>query len=56
MALHHAVATPALATSVLANMKQVIKDGDLRIHPIVTRLVEEGALEKLGASRREGTA
>ena len=41
---------PALATSVLANMKQVIKKGDLRIHPVVTRLVEAGALEKLGAA------
>ena len=41
--------TPALATSVLANMKQVVKDGDLCIHPVVTRLVEAGALEKLGA-------
>ncbi len=40
--------TPALATSVLANMKQVVKDGDLRIHPVMTRLVEEAALETLG--------
>ena len=43
--------TQALVTSVLANMQQVVKDGDLRIHPVVTRLVEDGALEKLGASR-----
>ena len=42
--------TPALATSVLANMKQVVTEGDLRIHPIMTRLVEKGALEKLGAA------
>lgn len=42
--------TQAMATTVLANMKQVVKDGgDLRIHPVVTRLVEKGALEKLGA-------
>ncbi len=44
----------AMATSVLANMKQVVKGGDLRIHPVVTRLVEKGALEKLGASWSEG--
>ena len=39
--------TPALATSVLANMKQVMKGGDLRIHPVVTRLVEANALKGL---------
>ena len=47
MALHHAVATPALATSVLANMKQVVKDGDLRIHPIISRLIDKKILEDL---------
>ena len=46
---------PALATSVLANMKQVVKDGDLRIHPVVTRLVEKGALDRLGVTRSESS-
>ncbi len=40
----------AMATTVLANMKQVVKSGDLRVHPVVTKLVEKGALEKLGAT------
>ncbi len=43
--------TPALATSVLANMKQVVKDGDLRIHPVISKIVDSGIMEKLGAKR-----
>ena len=35
---------------VIANFKQVVKDGDMRIHPLVTRLVEPEALKKMGAS------
>lgn len=42
--------SPRLATSVLANFKQVLKEGDLRIHPLVSRLVEPEALKKMGAS------
>lgn len=38
-----------LATAVIANFKQVIKTGDLRIHPIVTKIVGKEVLEKLGA-------
>lgn len=38
-----------LATSVIANFKQVVKQGDVRIHPLVTRLVDKEALEKMGA-------
>ena len=41
--------TQRLTTSVIANFRQVIKEGDLRIHPIVTRLVDPAALEKMGA-------
>ena len=41
----------AMATTVLANMKQVVKSGDLRVHLMVTKLVEKGALEKLNVSR-----
>lgn len=39
-----------LATAVLANFKQVIKQGDLRIHPLVTRLVDPEVLKKMGAA------
>ncbi|MEJ8563173.1 hypothetical protein QTO30_19470 [Yoonia sp. GPGPB17] len=35
----------------IANFKQVVKDGDLRLHPIVTKLVDAETLEKMGASR-----
>jgi len=39
-----------LATAVIANFKQVTKQGDLRIHPLVTRLVDADALKKMGAA------
>jgi hypothetical protein len=29
----------------------VVKDGDLRLHPIVTKLVDAETLEKMAASR-----
>ncbi|SDA87636.1 toxin-activating lysine-acyltransferase [Sinorhizobium sp. NFACC03] len=48
--------SPRLATSVLANFKQVLKEGDLRIHPLVSRLVEPEALKKMGASPVEPTS
>ncbi|WP_120502304.1 toxin-activating lysine-acyltransferase [Roseovarius sp. EL26] len=38
-------------TSVIANFKQVIKDGDLRLHPIITRLVDAETLQKMGAKQ-----
>lgn len=38
--------------SVLGNFKQVVKDGDLRLHPIIARLVDKETLEKMGASRK----
>lgn len=37
-------------TRVLANFKQVVKDGDLRLHPLIARLVDRDTLEKMGAS------
>ncbi|MEB8386926.1 toxin-activating lysine-acyltransferase [Rhodobacteraceae bacterium KMM 6894] len=40
---------PAAAASVIANFKALVKEGDLRLHPLVTRLVEKDTLEKLGA-------
>lgn len=39
-----------LATAVVTNFKQVIKQGDLRIHPLVTRLVDAEVLKKMGAT------
>ena len=39
-----------LTTSVIANFKQVVKEGDLRIHPLITRLVDPKTLEKMGAA------
>ncbi len=37
--------------SVLGNFKQVVKDGDLRLHPIIARLVDKEMLEKMGAQQ-----
>lgn len=36
---------------VIANFKQVVKNGDLRMHPVVGRLVDEEILKKMGAGR-----
>ena len=37
--------------NVIANFKQVVKEGELRLHPIVTRLIDPKTLEKMGAQR-----
>jgi cytolysin-activating lysine-acyltransferase len=37
--------------SVIANFKQVVKEGNLRLHPIVTRLVDPETLQKMGAEK-----
>lgn len=37
--------------SVIANLRQVMKEGDLRMHPIVARLIDPETLEKMGAKR-----
>ncbi|MEO1043898.1 MAG: toxin-activating lysine-acyltransferase [Pseudomonadota bacterium] len=37
--------------SVIANFKQVVKQGGLRLHPMITRLVDKETLEKMGAER-----
>jgi cytolysin-activating lysine-acyltransferase len=42
-----------LATSVLANFRQVAKGRQVLIHPIVARQVDREALEKLGARRAD---
>ncbi len=39
-----------LTTSVIANFKQVIKEGDIRMHPLISRLVDPEALKKMGAT------
>ncbi|SDX67534.1 RTX toxin acyltransferase family protein [Ruegeria halocynthiae] len=36
---------------VLANFKQVAKNGDLRLHPVIGRLVDKETLKKIGASQ-----
>jgi cytolysin-activating lysine-acyltransferase len=37
--------------SVIANFKQVVKEGGLRLHPLITKLVDEDTLKKMGAER-----
>ncbi len=37
--------------SVIANFKQVVKEGTLRLHPLVTRLVDPDTLQKMGAEK-----
>ena len=41
------------ATAALANFKQVIKDKPIRIHPIVTQLVDAAVLDKMRVKARE---
>ena len=38
-------------TNVIANFKQVVKDGSLRLHPLIARLVDEETLKKMGAEK-----
>jgi len=42
---------PRTAARVIANFKQVVKEGSLRLHPLITRLVDEETLKKMGAER-----
>lgn len=44
-------ADPRTVRSVIANFRQVIKDGELHLHPLITRLVDAETLEKMGARR-----
>ena len=44
------------SVSVLANFKQVVKEGDLRLHPIIGSLVDKEVLNKMGARQRGQTA
>ena len=36
---------------VIANFKQVVKDGELRLHPMVARLVDAETLKKFASSK-----
>jgi hemolysin-activating ACP:hemolysin acyltransferase len=47
---------PKTAAAVIANFKQVVKEGDLRLHPLITRLVDPALLEKMGARPASGAA
>ena len=40
-----------VATNVIANFKQVVKEGSLRLHPLIARLVDEETLKKMGAEK-----
>ena len=42
--------------SVIANFRQVVKQGSLKLHPLITRLVDSETLEKMGATRDGGGA
>jgi cytolysin-activating lysine-acyltransferase len=41
-----------LATSVLVNFRQVTNDGELRIHPVVSKLIDPQVLKKVTAHDR----
>ncbi|MEM8970611.1 MAG: toxin-activating lysine-acyltransferase [Pseudomonadota bacterium] len=40
-----------MMTSLLANFRQVVKDKEMRVHPIVTQMLDAETLEKLGINR-----
>lgn len=42
--------------AVIANFRQVVKEGSLRLHPIVARMVDEETLKKMGASKLSAEA
>ena len=42
--------------SVISNFRQVVKEGSLKLHPLITRLVDPETLEKMGATRGGGAA
>ena len=37
--------------NVIANFKQLVKEGSLRLHPLITKLIDEDTLKKLGAEK-----
>lgn len=44
------------AAAVIANFRQIVKDGDFRLHPLIGRLVVPELLERMGARKATGTA
>lgn len=40
-----------VAANVIANFKQVVKEGSLRLHPLITKLVDKETLKKMGAEK-----
>lgn len=46
----------ATVTTVIANFRQVAKEGELKLHPLITRLVDRETLEKMGARKSEAAA
>ena len=38
-------------SSVIRNFRSVAKEGDLRLHPLITRLVDAETLKKMGAKK-----
>ena len=50
------IAPDAKATAaVIANFRQLVKEGGLKLHPLVTRLVDRDTLAKMGATRADAT-
>lgn len=41
--------------SVISNFSQVVKEGSLRLHPMITRLVDPETLKKMGAEKMGST-
>lgn len=44
-----------LVASVIGNFKQVVKEGDLHIHPMIANLVDPDVLRKMGATTRSAS-
>lgn len=42
--------------TVIANFRQVAKEGELRLHPLITRLIDPEVLEKMGARKTSTVA
>ncbi|WP_108260589.1 toxin-activating lysine-acyltransferase [Mangrovicoccus ximenensis] len=47
---------PATTATVIGNFRKVAKEGELRLHPLITRLVDAETLEKMGARRSPAPA
>jgi hemolysin-activating ACP:hemolysin acyltransferase len=45
-----------MTASVLANFGKVVKGGNLRLHPLISKLVDAETLQKLGAEKMPGPA